>query len=264
MSNNPNTSSNLFDALHNEISDRDEAIKRINTEVATQEESLNRAHRDVGKAISMLNDRRLVIKGATDYTIPESHLTEMHHLVSERQTEVEEMSNTIAALKLENQAASSSTQNLQAIMYGSSNNAFPRNECEEKCAKLKAELEEMKQEKKSEVNALRDELKKMEERKDYYKNNFSQAEDRANDEEQEFRAEAEAFEKLRNEYNTNVIEWRTSRRTNPNPLSLREKRRRSTYNLGLRQLNFRLGREVSFMKFVLQVEIDIMMIGKRG
>ena len=206
MSNNPNTSSNLFDALHNEISDRDEAIKRINTEVATQEESLNRAHRDVGKAISMLNDRRLVIKGATDYTIPESHLTEMHHLVSERQTEVEEMSNTIAALKLENQAASSSTQNLQAIMYGSSNNAFPRNECEEKCAKLKAELEEMKQEKKSEVNALRDELKKMEERKDYYKNNFSQAEDRANDEEQEFRAEAEAFEKLRNEYNTNVIE----------------------------------------------------------
>ena len=116
------------------------------------------------------------------------------------------MSNTIAALKLENQAASSSAQNLQAIMYGSSNNAFPRNECEEKCAKLKAELEEMKQEKKSEVNALRDELKKMEERKDYYKNNFSQAEDRANDEEQEFRAEAEAFEKLRNEYNTNVIE----------------------------------------------------------
>jgi len=206
MSTHPNTSSNLFDALHNEISDRDEAINRLNTEVATQEESLDRAHRDANKAISMLNDRRLIIKGATDYSIPESHLTEMHRLVSERQTEVEEMSNTIAALKLENQAASSSAQNLQAIMYGSSNNAFPRNECEEKCAKLKAELEEMKQEKKSEVNALRDELKKMEERKDHYKNNFSQAEDRANDEEQEFRAEAEAFEKLRNEYNTNVIE----------------------------------------------------------
>ena len=206
MSTNPNTSSNMFDNLHNEISDRDEVINRLNTEVATQKESLDRAQRDAGKAISMLNDRRLVVKGATDYSIPESHLTEMHHLVSERQTEVEEMSSTIAALKLENQAASSSAQNMQAIMYGSSNNAFPRNECEEKCAKLKAELEEMKQEKKSEVNALRDELTKMEERKDYYKNNFSQAEDRANDEEQEFRAEAEAFEKLRNEYNANVIE----------------------------------------------------------
>ena len=71
MSNNPNTSSNLFDALHNEISDRDEAISRLNTEVATQEESLSRAHRDAGKAISMLNDRRLIIKGATDYSIPE-------------------------------------------------------------------------------------------------------------------------------------------------------------------------------------------------
>ena len=46
----------------------------------------------------------------------------------------------------------------------------------------------------------------MEERKDYYKNNFSQAEDRANNKEQEYRAEAEAFEKLRHEYNTNVVE----------------------------------------------------------
>ena len=83
---------------------------------------------------------------------------------------------------------------------------MPRNECEEKCAKLKAELDEMKQEKNVEVRNLQDELRKMEDRKDYYKNNFSQAEDRANDEEQEYRAEAEAFEKLRNEYNTNVKE----------------------------------------------------------
>ena len=55
----------------------------------------------------------------------------------------------------------------------------------------------MKREKNEEVRSLRDELQKMEGRKDYYKNNFSQAEDRANDEEQEYRAEAEAFEKLR-------------------------------------------------------------------
>ena len=109
-------------------------------------------------------------------------------------------------LKLENQAASSSMQNMQTVLHGSSSSAFPRNECEEKCAKLRAELEEMKREKNEEVRALRDDLKKMEERKDHYKNNFSQAEDRANDEEQEFRAEAKAFEKLRNEYNTNVIE----------------------------------------------------------
>ena len=84
---------------------------------------------------------------------------------------------------------------------------MPRSECEEKCARLKAELEEMKQEKNVEIRNLRDELKKMEDRKEYYKNNFSQAEDRANDEEQEYRAEAEAFEKLRNEYNTNVVEF---------------------------------------------------------
>ena len=206
MNNNPNISSDLFDYLHNQIDDRDTMIKRLRTEVETLRESTERAHKDAGKAVRQLNDRRLVIQGATDYSVPESHLTEMHQLVNERQSVLEEMSSTIAALKLENQAASSSMQNRQIALHGSSSSAYARNECEEKCAKLKAELEEMKQEKKSEVQALRDDLKKMEERKDYYKNNFSQAEDRANDEEQELRAEAEAFEKLRNEYNANVIE----------------------------------------------------------
>ena len=206
MSNNPNVTSNLFDKLHNEIDDRDTAIARLHTEVEAQKESLERAHRDAGRSIKMLNDRRLVIKGATDYSIPESHLIEMHQLASERFAEVEEMSSTIAALKLENQAASSSSQNKPATLLGYSSNAMLWNECEEKCAKLKAELDEMKQERNAEVRNLQDELRKMEDRKDYYKNNFSQAEDRANDEEQEYRAEAEAFEKLRNEYNTNVKE----------------------------------------------------------
>ena len=206
MSKNPNVTSALFDYLHNEIDDRDEMVARLHTEVEAQKESLERAHRDAGRSIRMLNDRRLVIKGATDYSIPESHLTEMHHLANERFAEVEEMSSTIAALKLENQAASSSSQNMPATLLGNPSSAMPRSECEEKCAKLKAELEEMRQEKNVEVRSLQDELKKMEDRKDYYKNNFSQAEDRANDEEQEYRAEAEAFEKLRNEYNTNVKE----------------------------------------------------------
>ena len=206
MSSNPNVTSNLFDSLHNEINDRDTTIARLHTELEAQKDSLERAHRDAGKSIKMLNDRRLVIKGATDYSIPESHLTEMHQLASERFAEVEEMSSTIAALRLENQAASSSSLNRPATLLGYPSSAMPRNECEEKCAKLKAELDEMKQERNAEVRNLQDELRKMEDRKDYYKNNFSQAEDRANDEEQEYRAEAEAFEKLRNEYNTNVKE----------------------------------------------------------
>ena len=116
-----------------------------------------------------------MIKGATDYSIPESHLTEMHQLANERFAEVEEMSSTIAALKLENQAHSSSSMNRPTTLHGYPSNAMPRNECEEKCAKLKAELDEMKQEKNNEVRNLQDELKKMEDRKDYYKNNFSQA-----------------------------------------------------------------------------------------
>ena len=60
------------------------------------------------------------------------------------------------------------------------------------------------------------------------------------------------------------LNWRTSRRTNQNLLSLKGKQRRSIYNLGLRPLNFHPGREVLFMKFVLQAEIDIMKTGKRG
>ena len=160
MSTHPNISSNIFDNLHNEISDRDEMVTRLNTDVEAQRESLDRAQRDAGRSIGMLNDRRLVIKGATDFSIPESHLTEMHLLANERHTEVEKMSNTIAALRLENQAASSSLQNTQTVLHGSSSSAFPRNECEEKCAKLKAELEEMKREKNEEVRALREDLKR--------------------------------------------------------------------------------------------------------
>ena len=159
MSNNPNVTSTLFDNLHNEIDDRDAMVAHLHTEVEAQKESLERAHRDAGRSIRMLNDRRLVIKGATDYSIPESHLTEMHHLANERFTEVEEMSSTIAALRLENQAASSSLQNMPAALFGTSNNAMPQSECEEKCARLKAEFEEMKHEKNEEVRGLRDELK---------------------------------------------------------------------------------------------------------
>ena len=223
MSSNPNVTSNLFDNLHNEINDRDTAIARLHTELEAQKDSLERAHRDAGKSIKMLNDRRLVIKGATDYSIPESHLTEMHQLANERFAEVEEMSSTIAALKLENQAHSSSSLNRPTTLHGYPSSAMPRNGCEEKCAKLKAELDEIKQEKNVEVRNLQDELKKMEDRKDYYKNNFSQAEDRANDEEQEYRAEAEAFEKLRNEYNTNVKELENLERDrSKSSVSLRE------------------------------------------
>ena len=89
----------------------------------------------------------MVIKGAIDYSIPENHLTEMHHLANERFAKVKKMSSTISALRLENQAASSSLQNTPAVFFGTSNNAIPRSECEEKCAKLKAELNEMKREK---------------------------------------------------------------------------------------------------------------------
>ena len=79
MSNNPNVTSNLFDRLHNKIDDRDTAIAHLHTEVEAQKESVERAHRDAGRSIKMLNDRRLVIKGATDYSIPESYLTEMYN-----------------------------------------------------------------------------------------------------------------------------------------------------------------------------------------
>ena len=54
----------------------------------------------------MMNDRRLLIKGTTDFSIPESHLMDMHALVNERNTEVAMMSETIAALKLEDSEAS--------------------------------------------------------------------------------------------------------------------------------------------------------------
>ena len=161
-------------------------VNRLLAERENERGSLERAHVDAGRAINRLNDQ--------------------HSLANDRLVEVEEMSSTIAALKLENQAASSEMQKMKLAICGRANNAAPRDECEEKCAKLRAEMEEMKREKNEEVRRLQDDLKKMEDRKDHYKNSFSQAEDRAHDEEQEYCAEADAFEKLRNEYNTNVKE----------------------------------------------------------
>ena len=41
MSTHPNASSNIFDNLHNEISDRDAMVTRLNTEIEAQRESLD-------------------------------------------------------------------------------------------------------------------------------------------------------------------------------------------------------------------------------
>ena len=126
----------------------------------------------------------------------------------------------------------------------------------------------MKREKNEEVRSLRDELKKMEEwknGKDYYKNNFSQAEDRANDEEQEYRAEAEAFEKLRNEYNTNVVELENLEKDKIEVICIPKGGGKDHIsNHGQRLLNFHPGREVSFMKFVLLAGTATTVIGKHG
>ena len=121
----------------------------------------------------------------------------MHTMVNERNAEMAMMPVTIAALKLENDEASSQMKKMQLSIRRQPSSAAPRSDFEEKCEKLKSEMEETKCEKNEEIKKLKDDLQKMEERKDHYKNNFSQAEDRANDEEQEYRAQAEAFEKLR-------------------------------------------------------------------
>eukprot|EP00435_Cladocopium_sp_Y103_P031083 s1948_g7.t2 len=59
-------------------------------------------------------------------------------------------------------------------------------------------------EKEKEVKKLREDLQYAEERKDHYKNNYSQMEDGYIDEEKAYQAEADAFERLGNEYNKNV------------------------------------------------------------
>ena len=96
-------------------------------------------------------------------------MSDKNNLASDRLVEVEEMSSTIATLKLENQAASSEMQKIKLAICFQASNAAPRDECEEKCAKLRAEMEEMKREKNEEVRRLQDDLKKMEDRKDHYK-----------------------------------------------------------------------------------------------
>ena len=143
MNVNPNFSGTILDKLHNKIFDRDEVVNRLLTEVDAQRETLDRVGPQASRAFGQLNDRQLVSKGATDFSIPERHLTKMRTLASERYTEVEEMSSTISALKLENMAASSEMNQMKLMICGVPGSAAPRDECEEKCAKRRSEVEEI-------------------------------------------------------------------------------------------------------------------------
>ena len=67
MSVNPNCSGAILGKLHNEIFDRDEVVNRLLTEVDAQRGTIERVGQQAGRAIGKLNDRRPVIKGATDY-----------------------------------------------------------------------------------------------------------------------------------------------------------------------------------------------------
>ena len=59
-------------------------VNRIITEVDAQREEINRNSGEAGRAINMMYDRRFLVK-ATEFSIPESHLTDMHALVNERE-----------------------------------------------------------------------------------------------------------------------------------------------------------------------------------
>ena len=67
---NPNFSGRALDKLHNEIIDRDDVVNRLLTEIDAQREEINRTSGEAGRAIRMMNDRRLLIKGAADFSIP--------------------------------------------------------------------------------------------------------------------------------------------------------------------------------------------------
>eukprot|EP00435_Cladocopium_sp_Y103_P031702 s1724_g8.t1 len=64
------------------------------------------------------------------------------------------------------------------------------------------------------VKKLREDPQYAEERKDHYKNNYAQMEDRYIDEEKAYQAEADAFERLRNEYNKNVKDFQDLEKEN--------------------------------------------------
>ena len=65
-----NFSGRALDKLRNEIIDRDDVVNRLLTEIDAQREEINRTSGEAGRAIRMMNDRRLLIKGAADFSIP--------------------------------------------------------------------------------------------------------------------------------------------------------------------------------------------------
>ena len=101
-------------------------------------------------------------------------------------------------------------------------------------------IENIKSPHSSVVDELRGELKEMERKKDKYKSYFNQHEDHLTEEEEACKAESEACERIRNEYNEQVRSWMSSR-TDPPLVSPGKSLKRSLCLHGPRWKRFWLG-----------------------
>jgi len=140
-----------------------------------------------------------VIQGAHGYSIPQSHLTDMHEEVHIQQKGIKALQHITTMLKAESQEGYDELAQEKFKAESTTAIDVQRHEAAAAKAELVSELADANKRRDDDAKKLKEELK-------YMEDHFSQAEDRANDEEHEYQAEADAFERLRIEYNKNVKE----------------------------------------------------------
>eukprot|EP00435_Cladocopium_sp_Y103_P049810 s1489_g15.t1 len=230
VSQDPKFTGYILDSFHNEIYDRDQKISKMETELATQSRELDMTTFDAQRFMRMALNRHANRGVVVEYTMSAERQSELQAELNEgrvhqerREADQLRFKSEYKALRdelmMERMKAESSAlrdELMMERMKAESSVALNTQHDAIEAAKksFQDELSEAKLKMENDTKKLREDLKYAEERKDHYKNNFAQVEDRYLDEEKAYQAEADAFERLRNEYNKSVQDLKDMEKEN--------------------------------------------------
>eukprot|EP00435_Cladocopium_sp_Y103_P049150 s608_g14.t1 len=213
LSQDPKFTGYILDRFQNEVYDRDAKISKMETELADKAREIELASFNAQRFMRMATNR-VADRGVVDFTMSASRHTELQAELNEGRMHRE--GREVDAKRFKDECQTLMDELTMERMKAEQSVALNTQHDEVEAVKKKFtdELNEAKLKEENEVKKLREDFKYAEERKDYYKNNYAQMEDRYMDEEKECQAEADAFERLRNEYNKNVKEFQDLEKEN--------------------------------------------------
>lgn len=122
-----------------------------------ERKSFENLQSDTDRAFKVLNERRIVIQGAQDYSIPQSHLADMHMEVHVQQKEIEALEEPNLKVKAEPQRALDELAQQELEAGSTLAIAVQRHEATAAQAELQSERDESNKKREEEVKKLKEE-----------------------------------------------------------------------------------------------------------